>query len=121
MQRVVRCHIFCTPGALGLRPSLLSMALLRGLKRAASVTALDLQKAKQLKVTKSHQAILETALRDIDKIKFASKDPDTELKGAKNLIRAYREHLRKMHDEKGIVRPWASDTIASKVCKFLGL
>ena len=65
--------------------------------------------------SKSNQDILETAMIDISIIKDAlsSKDPTKKLKTARNLIKAYRQHLRKR--EKQFTRPWGSYSLHSPV------
>ena len=66
--------------------------------------------------SKTHQDILETAMKDIVIIKDAlsSKHPIKKLKTAKNLIKAYREHLRRREVE--FTRQWGSDSLHSRVC-----
>ena len=66
----------------------------------------------------SHQDIREVGLKDDEKITLAlaERDPEHAMKMAKNLIRAFRVRLKKMEVNLQVVRPWATDTIASTVC-----
>ena len=68
--------------------------------------------------SRSNQDILDTAIKDILIIKNAhsSSDPIRKLRTAENLIKAYREHLRKREAE--FTRPWISHSLHSLVCRY---